>query len=824
MENINNAVVEMEMTEEEQSTGCIPVQDFTLMQARQEIVDFILNNSRGVLVVDVPTGGGKTYGLPWIIKNDILSALPKTRVIMLEAHRAVTEDVRKHLQKDVLGEPVGMKLGRDEGMNYQGERFSIGTTGASFALVREGEWSVVILDEFDLDQNGDVAIMHNQLYHMLKRVEAQGERLVVVLPSATPDIENAKKFYREFTFKVLEVKDRIYDPDILAVNIGSGTAESFKDILEKYADVLAQLCGVGYQGRMIPKGKNVLCTIPSPVYFEELETKICDLVNSDHVEVVKVWSRSTPSEKRKLFGGGTPGKTTIFLATDLIRRGGTPDIYAAFPSGWQVRDFCDPDSGIEGTREERSSQADYRQDEGRCSRKERGLVIRSIDHRRPATGMTFLERKLLDSFLLNLIHYEDIRYFKWWGEVSEKKIADAVANLKRFGAVEEKDDGRVVLTSLGRAMRGLPGSVRMRSMVFAADQADVLAPFLVITAGISQMGNLLVNAKDKPNVLAAQAPLRVDFSDYLSVLRVWGVISDAISSGLRGALASADHRIEKKKRDTKQKANEIRSKIQKNWSLPKKERFNRLNQVDADLKEHLALIELTRPREREEAIIELVQRFSGGVGFKYGLYKKGIESFVRTILQSASFLNGKKYKINGSPEKTIEINVLDILSMGMETVKEIEEQNSDQIHRVVLGGYADSVFRNVPFKGELGYFYRKIGQEGSDSISIFPGSSAFARRGEYLVGTPVNRKDKKFLENVFFVTPEQLVRWLPEVAPQLVKIEEGIDPFFDPEKDSCVSTTLFYLSGHKLKEEELETPEHDQASSIFAGWLASQMV
>ncbi len=806
--------------EDQRTTGCIPVQDFTLMQGRQEIVDFIINNPRGVLVVDVPTGGGKTYGLPWIIKEDILSLLEDTRVIMLEALRAVTEDVRKHLENDVLDEPVGMKLGRDEGLNYQGERFTIGTTGASFALAREGDWSIVILDEFDLDQNGDVAIMHNQLYRLLKQAEAQNERLIVVLPSATPDIENAKKFYREFPFQVLEIKDRMYDPDILEVNIGSGIAMSFKDVLNQYVFVLTQLCGVGYQGRVIPAGKNILCTIPSPAYFEELEKSIL-LKTGENVEVVKVWSRSTPSEKRKLFQGGTPGKTTIFLATDLIRRGGTPDIYAAFPSGWQVRDFCDPDSGIEGTREERTFLADYSQDEGRCSRKERGLIIRSLDPKRPVSGMTFLERKPLESFLLNLIHYEDIRFFKWWGEIAEKKIKDAIANLKRFGAVEERKDGRVVLTSLGRAMRGLTGSIRMRSMVFAADQADILPSFLVITAGISQLNSLFANAKDRSEVKAAQEPIRVTSSDYLSVLRVWGVISDALAPSLETAIAFADQEIEKKKRDARRQAKEEKKKIGQK-SLSKRENFERCAQVDEDLEEHLMLIEITRHREREEAILDLVQKISGGVAFKCGLYKKAVENFARTVIQSAGFLNGKKYKINGSPERNIEIDILEILRMETSVIKEIEKQDSDQIHKVVLGGYADSVFINVPFKGSLGYFYKKIGQN-NDSIGIFPGSSAFSGRGECLVGIPVRRKDKQFLENVFFITLEQLAEWLPEVAPQLIMVKEGIDPYFDPEKDSCVSTARVCFNGHQLKEEKKETPEHEQAGSVFASWLASQM-
>jgi len=794
----------------------IPVAEFTMMQIRQQVVDFIVNNKQGVLVVDVPTGGGKTYGLPHIIKNDVLLLLPKTRTVMLEVLRTVTQDVRKHLAGDVLEEPVGMKLGRDEGVNYRGERFTIGTTGSSFAVVREGGWSIIILDEFDLDQNGDVAIMHNRLYHMLKHAEARNERLVVVLPSATPDLENARKFYGEFPFEVLTVDDRMYDPDTLEVDLGSAEATSFKDILDSYVSVVSALCSEdGYKGRSIPAGKNVLCTIPSPAHFEDLEKKILKKVDKNRVEVAKVWSRSTPAEKKKLFSGGEEGKTTIFLATDLIRRGGTPEIFAAFPSGWQVRDYCDAHSGIEGTREERASRADYRQDEGRCSRKEQGLVIRSLDNKRPMAGLTFLERKPLETFLLNLIHHEDLRDFRWWGDVSEEKIASAVAELKRFGVAEEREGGQLVLTSLGRAMRGLSGSLRLRSMVFSADKAGILAEFLVIIAGMSVQGGLFANAKGRPEIEEAQKPLLHRTSDYMTTLRVWREISNALLPHLDEALRAADRAVEIRKNDAQKAANARRRRLESAQGLSRDARRNILENIEEELAERLLLIEITRKSEREDAVEEIARRAASSLAFRFGLYKKGLEGFVRTMIQSASFLNGRRYRMNGSPERTIELDMVGLLSMGPEI--EVDEPRIEElVHKVVLGGFSDFLYENVPFKGDLGYFYRKVGTS-DDSVALFPGSATFDSKRKYLIGVPVDHKGKNFLEDIVMFSKEQIAAWLPEVAPQIVLVEVGLDPKYDPEKDSMVSTNRVSLKGGAvLKEECVVSPEHKQAEEARA--------
>ncbi|MEK7188055.1 MAG: hypothetical protein AAB691_04390 [Patescibacteria group bacterium] len=791
----------------------IPVADFTLMQVRQQVVDFIVGNKRGVLVVDVPTGGGKTYGLPWIIKNDVIQVLPGTRMIMLEVLRMVTQDVRVHLRDDVLEEQVGMKLGRDEGVNYRGERFTISTTGSSFAVVREGEWSIIILDEFDLDQNGDVAIMHNRLYHMLKCAEERDERLVVMLPSATPDIENARKFYHEFTFEVLTVNDRIYDPDVLEVDIGSVEAISFKDIVDRYVGVIVALCSnEGYQGKKIPVGKNVLCTVPSPAYFEDLEKKILEKADVGKMEVVKVWSRSTPEEKKQLFTGGTPNLTTIFIATDLIRRGGTPEIFAAFPSGWQVRDYCDSNSGMEGTREERSSQADYRQDEGRCSRKERGLVVRSLDSKRPASGLTFLERKPLATFLLNLIHYEDIRTFRWWGDVSEEKIAVAIAELKRFGATEEQEDGSLALTSLGRAMRGLSGSLRMRTMVFSADKLNILPQFLLIVAGMSAQGALFGNAKGRQEIKEAQKPLRHPTSDFLSVLRVWREVSKELLPHLEGTLRSADRAVEFRKEKARRAARDRQAQLQRE-QMSNTARRQVLESIQEDLDEHLTLIELTRKSEREDSIEELARRVLGDLAFRFGLYKKELESFLRTVLQSASFLNGRRYRVNGSPERTIELDPVDLLSMGPQLEAE-EMQLEECIHKVVLGGFSDFLCENIPYRGRLGYFYKKAGTN-DDAIAIFPGSTTFESKGEYLIGIPVDHKGSEYLENVVMFSKEQLAKWLPEVAPWMILVEEGLNLQYDAETDAVVSTNRASLHGVVLKEERVVRKISDSDSPVL---------
>ena len=99
--------------------------------------------------------------------------------------------------------------------------------------------------------------------------------------------------------------------------------------------------------------------------------------------------------------------------------------------------------------------------------------------------------------------------------------------------------------------------------------------------------------------------------------------------------------------------------------------------------------------------------------------------------------------------------------------------------------------------------------------SVVHGSSP-----KWVVGTPRNFGRARVVTMVTKVDPS----WLTEVAPQLVNTEEGLNPNFDSEKDSCVSTTITHFNGQQVKEERVATPEHKKAADVFCDWLANQMV
>jgi len=99
---------------------------------------------------------------------------------------------------------------------------------------------------------------------------------------------------------------------------------------------------------------------------------------------------------------------------------------------------------------------------------------------------------------------------------------------------------------------------------------------------------------------------------------------------------------------------------------------------------------------------------------------------------------------------------------------------------------------------------------------------------EWLVGLPFDleiktRRGEVTLNLVTMATKVE-PKWLAEVAPQLVRTEEGIDPVYIPDHDSCFSTEKTFFQDQKIGEERIATPEHLKASEVFIDWLAGRMI
>jgi len=140
----------------------------------------------------------------------------------------------------------------------------------------------------------------------------------------------------------------------------------------------------------------------------------------------------------------------------------------------------------------------------------------------------------------------------------------------------------------------------------------------------------------------------------------------------------------------------------------------------------------------------------------------------------------------------------------------------EDILKAVCAGMVDHLF-----KGSYGSY------RNGEGVDRELGTASLVRGAEWLVGKPFDLQIKtrrgdmtlKLIELASKVNP----MWLTEIAPQLVEQKTSLNPRYDAQKDSVVSTTQVYFNGQMVKEEAVADGQHPEAASVFASWVAAQV-
>lgn len=141
----------------------------------------------------------------------------------------------------------------------------------------------------------------------------------------------------------------------------------------------------------------------------------------------------------------------------------------------------------------------------------------------------------------------------------------------------------------------------------------------------------------------------------------------------------------------------------------------------------------------------------------------------------------------------------------------------EDILKAVCAGMVDHLY-----KGSYGSY------RNGEGLDRELGTASLVRGAEWLVGKPFDLQIKtrrgemtlKLIELASKVNP----MWLTEIAPQLVEQKSGLSPRYDAQKDSVVSTTQVYFNGQMVKEEAVADGQHPEAATVFADWLAGQIL
>lgn len=139
------------------------------------------------------------------------------------------------------------------------------------------------------------------------------------------------------------------------------------------------------------------------------------------------------------------------------------------------------------------------------------------------------------------------------------------------------------------------------------------------------------------------------------------------------------------------------------------------------------------------------------------------------------------------------------------------------ILRACVAGMVDHLFHRT---------YGNMYKNGGNGDRQLARESVVSSGPEWVVGQPKDiefkdRRGYKRILNLVSMVSKVDPLWLAEVAPQLVKIETALNPRYNVNQDSVVSTTRTIFNGQVIAEDQVPDPNHQKATELFAAAVGS---
>ena len=496
--------------------------ELPIAQRRDELLAAIRDHQ--VVVIAGETGSGKSTQLPKFcleLGRGVDGWIGHTQPRRIAA-RAIAERVADELGTD-LGTTVGYavrftdKVGPDTMVKVMTDGILLAEIQRDRMLRR---YDTIIIDEAH-----ERSLNIDFLLGYLKQLLPKRPDLKVIITSATIDTE---RFAAHFdNAPVVEVSGRTYPVEIRYRPWGEDP-DGPTDQTEAVCDAATELA--------TERDGDILVFCSGEREIRDTVDAL-DALSLPQTEVIPLFARLSAAEQHRVFAPHRGRR--IVVATNVAETSLTvPGIHSVIDTGTARISRYNRRTKVQRLPIEAVSQASANQRSGRCGRLGPGVAIRLYSEddfaERPEFTDPEIQRTNLASVILQMaaIGLGKVERFPFVDPPDHRSIRDGITLLDELGAVDPEREGQKKwLTPVGRQLARLPVDPRMGRMLLAGADHGCLAEILVITAGLS-----IQDPRERPDgkeqaAAELHARFRDDRSDFLSLLHLWGYLSDERSAG-----------------------------------------------------------------------------------------------------------------------------------------------------------------------------------------------------------------------------------------------------------------------------------------------------
>ena len=474
-----------------------------------------------VIVVESPTGSGKTTQIPQILyqagyaQNGIIGVTQPRRIAAI----SVAEFIARNLRTSIP-QLVGYKM-RFIDKTDATTRIKIMTDGILLQEIKAdynlSNYSVIIVDEAH-----ERSLNIDFILGLLKRVLERRSDFKVIISSATINPEIFSVYFDGCP--IVNIESQLYP---VTIRYEPPQPEGdYEALITKTAELVAKYISSTSEG-------DILIFMPGEKAIKDTLSAITNLPESRKLMPLPLYARLSSEEQERVFEN-YPGKRKVIVATNIAETSVTIDgVTLVIDSGLVKINYYNPMTFTSSLIEMPISKASAKQRRGRAGRTQPGLCIRLYSRKDYEQRSLYTTEEIMRTDLSEVIlrmaeiGIKDFEGFEFLTQPPADGIKGAIETLQFLEAI---DEGRN-LTEIGKLMACFPLLPRHSRIIVEAIRRfpQVLEESLIAVSFLTTNSPFLLPQGQELEARKAHHSFRHPLGDFISYLKIFTAYSKAFN-------------------------------------------------------------------------------------------------------------------------------------------------------------------------------------------------------------------------------------------------------------------------------------------------------
>jgi HrpA-like RNA helicase len=479
-----------------------------------------------VVVVESPTGSGKTTQLPVILheagysQSGIIGVTQPRRIAAV----SVSEFIARQMDTVIPG-LIGYKMRFEDRTNQQ-TKIKIMTDGMLLQEMKLDPWlskyRFIIVDEAH-----ERSLTIDFILGLLKRVLESRHDFKVIVSSATINAEAFSVYFGECPVVKIDAQrfpvTLVYDPPAVAAHGGSsrnsGSDSAAEALLMKIEAITVRFIAEKREG-------DILIFLPGEKMIKECMNRLALSQAGKSVHLVPLYGRLGKEEQERVFEKPPRNKTKVVLATNIAETSVTIDgITAVIDSGLAKLNWYNPRTFTSSLVEAPISKASANQRKGRAGRTREGTCYRLYTRRdfenRPLFTTEEIFRTDLSEVILRMADL-GITDFENFDFISVPEKAGLIAGIETRNLLDALEPDHS-LSNIGKMMTEFPLAPRQSRIIVEAilRYPSVIRETIIAAAFLSTQSPYILPPGEETDARKAHHRFRDDHGDFVSYLKLF---------------------------------------------------------------------------------------------------------------------------------------------------------------------------------------------------------------------------------------------------------------------------------------------------------------